>query len=171
MCSGAIFLIGLFLLFRGEFRYANRTIRREQARIIAFLLMVPFLFGVCAGMVIGLNSEPATTMEGLLDSAGNLFLIEVVMLLGVIGAVAYWIYQQPVTAPNLSSTSVMPDSGKAVLTPEEAAVYLRVTPAEVHALIEDGRLPAARIGGEYRIARRAVDDFLSSRADDPFEGI
>ncbi len=56
--------------------------------------------------------------------------------------------QQPVAAP-------------AVMTLEQAAGSLQVSPADIQALIDDGSLQAKRIGSHYRIAKRAIDDFLA----------
>jgi excisionase family DNA binding protein len=47
-----------------------------------------------------------------------------------------------------------------ILTVPEAAAYLRVTEEDVMRLIDDGKLPAARFGDSFRIARIAIDDFL-----------
>jgi excisionase family DNA binding protein len=52
------------------------------------------------------------------------------------------------------------DFGK-VLTVADAARYLKVTDADVLDLINDGKLPASRIGSDYRIARSAIDDMLA----------
>ncbi|MYC22581.1 MAG: helix-turn-helix domain-containing protein, partial [Caldilineaceae bacterium SB0662_bin_25] len=49
----------------------------------------------------------------------------------------------------------------AVMTLEQAAAYLQVAPADIQALIDDGSLQAKRIGAQYRIARKAIDDFLA----------
>jgi excisionase family DNA binding protein len=50
------------------------------------------------------------------------------------------------------------------MTVPEAAAYMRVTEREVLDLIEGGKLPAARMGGDnYRIARIAIDDFVAGR--------
>ena len=47
------------------------------------------------------------------------------------------------------------------MTLEQAANYLQVTPADIQALIDDGSLQARQIGSHYRIARKAIDDFLA----------
>lgn len=51
-----------------------------------------------------------------------------------------------------------------MLTPEEVAEYLRVTPATVYASIRQGRLVAFRVGQQYRISRENLDLFLLSNA-------
>lgn len=51
-----------------------------------------------------------------------------------------------------------------MLTPEEVAEYLRVTPATVYTSIRQGRLVAFRVGQQYRISRENLDLFLLSNA-------
>ncbi len=48
-----------------------------------------------------------------------------------------------------------------VMTPTEAASYLRVAEEDVLAAIEGGELRAKKIGNAYRISKKALDDFLS----------
>ena len=50
-----------------------------------------------------------------------------------------------------------------IMTVAEVAAYLRVTEADVIKLIEAGKLGAARIGDTYRIAKIAVDDFMTRK--------
>lgn len=47
-----------------------------------------------------------------------------------------------------------------VMTPSEAATYLRVSEEDVVAAIKDGSLKAKQIGKAYRISKEALDDFL-----------
>ena len=47
-----------------------------------------------------------------------------------------------------------------VMTPSEAATYLRVSEEDVLAAIEAGDLRAKRIGNAYRISKESLDDFL-----------
>jgi excisionase family DNA binding protein len=44
----------------------------------------------------------------------------------------------------------------------EAASYLKVSEADVQSLIDEGQLKAKKIGSQFRIARKALDDFLAS---------
>lgn len=48
-----------------------------------------------------------------------------------------------------------------VMTPSEAAAYLKVAEEDVIAAIEAGDLKAKKIGKAYRISKEALDDFLS----------
>ena len=50
--------------------------------------------------------------------------------------------------------------GLQVLTPEQAAQLLSVTPQDVIAAIEAGELKARKIGSAYRIAQAALDEYL-----------
>ncbi len=49
-----------------------------------------------------------------------------------------------------------------VMTPSEAASYLKVAEEDVIAAIEAGQIKAKKIGKAYRISREALDEFLSS---------
>lgn len=55
-----------------------------------------------------------------------------------------------------------PAAGPAsVMTPSEAAAYLRVSEEDVLAAIEAGDLKARKIGNAFRISKSALDDFLA----------
>lgn len=47
-----------------------------------------------------------------------------------------------------------------VLTVKGAAAFLRVTPVYIRRLIKTGRLPASRIGDEYRIRLATLERLL-----------
>src|SRR5579859_7880548 len=47
-----------------------------------------------------------------------------------------------------------------VLTLDEAAAYLRVTPEQVRAQAASGQPPAQQFGGEWRFLKAALDDWL-----------
>jgi len=49
-----------------------------------------------------------------------------------------------------------------VMNLAEAAAYLKVGEGDVLELISSGQVKAKKIGSEYRIARKALDDFLAS---------
>jgi len=60
----------------------------------------------------------------------------------------------PSPAPSSSTPSVM--------TPSEAATYLRVSEEDVVAAITAGDLKAKKIGNAFRISKEALDEFLKS---------
>lgn len=47
-------------------------------------------------------------------------------------------------------------------TPSEVAGTFRVTRRTVYTMIARGDLPAARVGGQWRIPRRAVDELAAA---------
>lgn len=49
-----------------------------------------------------------------------------------------------------------------VMTPSEAASYLKVSEEDVMAAIKDKSLKAKKVGNAYRISKSALDDFLKS---------
>ncbi|WP_376791570.1 SPFH domain-containing protein [Thermoflexus sp.] len=53
-----------------------------------------------------------------------------------------------------------PPTAPEVMTVEEAAAYLKVSPEDVLQLIESGQLKARKIGTTYRISRSAIEEFL-----------
>jgi len=66
---------------------------------------------------------------------------------------------QGATQPQQAAASAAAPS---VMTLAEAAAYLKVNPADVQALITSGQVKAKQIGSDYRIAKKALDDFLAS---------
>jgi excisionase family DNA binding protein len=74
-------------------------------------------------------------------------------LSGMTGAAASAGQTPPPTTPPASST---PD----VMTPSEAATYLRVSEEDVVAAITAGDLKAKKIGNAFRISKEALDAFL-----------
>lgn len=162
MCSGIAFFFGLFLLFRGQLVVNNRLIPPNKTRMIALLLMAPLAIGLFAGMAL---FSPGGALD--FDTLQNAALIELVALVGAIGAVYYIISSTPPssTLPLNRMQPFVPPSAPPpapdIMTIPEAAAYLRVSEAEVMRLIDDGKLPAARIGDSFRIARIAIEDFLN----------
>jgi excisionase family DNA binding protein len=66
--------------------------------------------------------------------------------------------QQQPKGPNGGGTpsGTMPD----VMTPAEAAGFLKVSEEDVMAAINDGSLKAKKLGNAYRISRDSVEAFL-----------
>jgi len=194
MCSGITFLVGLFLLFKGDFRISNRWIPPQQGRTIGLILMAPFVIGICAGALLlpsVMNAaERAADMDALMSSPQvmQIVLIEFGALIIALGLAIYAVLSVPPsdgarTAPPRSmgtppgthplemeraspfapprppSSAPPPD----IMTVEQAARYLGVTPKEIIELIETSRLGAVRSGGSYLIARSALDDYRSRK--------
>jgi excisionase family DNA binding protein len=47
------------------------------------------------------------------------------------------------------------------LTVRELAAYLRISLRKAYALVESGEVPAARVGGQFRIPREELDRRLA----------
>jgi excisionase family DNA binding protein len=56
-----------------------------------------------------------------------------------------------------SAAAAVPD----VMTPTEAASYLKVAEEDIVAAIEEGQIKAKKIGKAYRISKDALDEFLN----------
>jgi excisionase family DNA binding protein len=53
------------------------------------------------------------------------------------------------------------------LTVRELAAYLRVSVRTAYQLVYDGAVPAARVGGQYRIPRAQLDERLAQTMREP----
>lgn len=79
---------------------------------------------------------------------------------GMAGMIANTMATAHSTAATGSSTAAPGDP--AVMTLDEAAAYLRVSAADIQAIIDSGDLKAKKIGSQYRISKEAVDAYLSN---------
>ena len=95
--------------------------------------------GIGAGM--GIGNVLGQTLQGMTPAAGA-------------AAAAPQAPQSPAGPAAAATPSVM--------TPSEAAAYLRVSEEDVIAAITAGDLKAKKIGNAYRISKEALDAFLSS---------
>ena len=186
-----LLLIGIFLLIKGDFRIAGRSIPKDQGRLIGIVLAAPFTISFCASFFIVSSYvstiDPTTldsfdTLMTLMDSPeyAGLMTLEVVSMIIAVAVAGYLIFSRPQTPPGvpaefpppmrppsasyplplstLTSSTPLPS----VMTVAEAAAYLRVTEADIQGLIDDGKLPAARTASGFRIARSAIDDYLTN---------
>ncbi|HXG51960.1 MAG TPA: helix-turn-helix domain-containing protein [candidate division Zixibacteria bacterium] len=53
------------------------------------------------------------------------------------------------------------------LTTKEVARYLRVNPYTVYRLVSQKKLPAYKVGSQWRFKRAVLDQWLSSRLNTP----
>lgn len=71
---------------------------------------------------------------------------------------------QAMSSSQPAAPAAAPSAGNAaastIMTVEEAAAYLRVTPADVQAMIDSGDLKARKIGSQVRISKEVIDAFL-----------
>jgi excisionase family DNA binding protein len=74
-------------------------------------------------------------------------------------------YQAPAAPGAATGGPAAPTGGgptPEVMNPAQAAAYLQVTEADVMQMITGGQLKAKQVGSQYRIAKKALDDFLAS---------
>ncbi|CAG0932053.1 hypothetical protein TFLX_02432 [Thermoflexales bacterium] len=70
--------------------------------------------------------------------------------------------QQSPAQPAASSVPTGGGPTPEVMSPAEAANYLKVSEADVMAMITEGQIKAKQIGTQFRISKKALDDFLHS---------
>jgi len=56
-----------------------------------------------------------------------------------------------------------PDSGNEILTLEEVAAYLRLTPQTIYKWAQERRIPAVKLGKEWRFRRSILDRWLDEQ--------
>ena len=74
-------------------------------------------------------------------------------------AMGQTLQQQPAQPPaaQQAAPAVVPD----VMNPAQVAAYLQVSEADIMQMIESGELKARKIGSQYRISKKVVDEFLA----------
>jgi excisionase family DNA binding protein len=171
ICEGILFFIGLSMVASGRVKVGQRFIEGQRVRMAGWVLMSPpVIVFVIAMMIAPQYVDSNATLDEIVASLTPLLLFEFAVLVGAI-SLASWLIghasnsqqQVPLTPMQMQMKMQMPPEpvfGK-VLTLNEAALYLRISEDAVLDLINTGQLPAARFGGEYRIARSAIDDYLT----------
>lgn len=168
ICEGFFFFAGLYGLITGRFRIGERRVVGRRARLIGAVLILPLAFGLTLGFIIGMKA--GLSGGGIddinWDAISSVATLELLMMIGALVAAVALVFTAP-EAETVSGTpsheAFPPVSVPSVMTLAEAAQYLRISQAEVIQLIDDGKIAAARIGGDYRIARVVLDELLQSR--------
>jgi excisionase family DNA binding protein len=78
--------------------------------------------------------------------------------MGIGGALGDAIRQASKGGGGVESAASVPD----VMTPSEAATYLRVAEEDVVAAIKEGDIKARKVGKAYRISKKSLDEFLNA---------
>ncbi len=60
--------------------------------------------------------------------------------------------------------------GVQVLNAKEAAELLRVSMTTMTMLLRTGKIPAVKVGREWRLSRSALEDFLAGKTQEQREG-
>ncbi len=58
-----------------------------------------------------------------------------------------------------------------IMTLEEIAAYLRVKPQTIYTWAQDKKIPAAKLGKEWRFKRSIIDEWYLQHIDDKFNDI
>ncbi len=63
----------------------------------------------------------------------------------------------------------MPDDE--IMTLEEVAAYLKVRPQTIYTWAQEKRIPAAKLGKEWRFKRSIIDAWFNQHIDEKFDQI
>ena len=58
-----------------------------------------------------------------------------------------------------------------IMTLEEVAGYLKMKPQTIYTWAQSGKIPAAKIGKEWRFRRSIVDEWFNEHIDEKFQAI
>ncbi len=170
ICEAILIVLGAYMLLAGRIDINGVRASGRNVRLAGAALMAPLAFGVLAAPLFLQISGGTITAELLLAAS----CVELLVVVGAVSVASTLVRQaraggqrapspMPFTAPFLMRAPLAPaaQAAPSVMTLAEAAAYLRASEQDVLDLIDDGKLPAARVGGAYRIARRAIDDYLA----------
>lgn len=55
-----------------------------------------------------------------------------------------------------------------IMTLEEVAAYLRLKPQTVYTWAQEGKIPAAKLGNQWRFKKSMIDRWFNQHIDDKF---
>ncbi|MDN5200403.1 helix-turn-helix domain-containing protein [Fulvivirgaceae bacterium BMA10] len=58
-----------------------------------------------------------------------------------------------------------------IMTIEEVARYLKMKPQTIYTWAQNGKIPAAKIGKEWRFKRAIIDEWFNQHIDEKFQPI
>ena len=58
-----------------------------------------------------------------------------------------------------------------ILTIEEVAAYLRLKPQTIYTWAQEGKIPAAKLGNQWRFKRSMIDRWFDRHIDDKFNDL
>ncbi len=176
-----LFIIGAVLRYRGKLRLGGFEAEGRHVRAAGVVLMLPASLSFVLGLIIGLLS--GGRLDSIMNVLGLLSMVELVFNV-VAAIVAYILIVDPDGAPQLPGVlgdiqrerrqnfqsireaklhrvdpPVRQQTFGSILSVPQAAVYLGLSEAAIIDLIEDGKIPAARVNYHYQIARSVLDDF------------
>jgi excisionase family DNA binding protein len=57
------------------------------------------------------------------------------------------------------------------MTLEEVAAYLRLKPQTIYSWVQDKRIPAAKLGKEWRFRKSIIDEWFLQHIDEKFDEV
>ena len=69
------------------------------------------------------------------------------------------------------STQRIPAVDTDIMTLEEVAAYLKVKPQTIYTWAQAGRIPAAKLGKEWRFKKSIIDRWFDSHIDEKFADV
>ena len=60
---------------------------------------------------------------------------------------------------------------KEIMTVEDVAVYLKMKPQTIYTWAQKGKIPAAKIGKEWRFRKDIIDEWFQQHFDEKFQAI
>lgn len=61
------------------------------------------------------------------------------------------------------------DNSDKIMTLEEVAEYLRVKPQTIYSWAQEKKIPAAKLGKEWRFRKSMIDQWFNEHIDDKFK--
>ena len=58
-----------------------------------------------------------------------------------------------------------------IMTIEEVAAYLRLKPQTIYTWAQEGKIPAAKLGNQWRFKRSVIDRWFDQHIDDRFNDL
>lgn len=174
MLSLILLMVGAVLYFMGRVSLGNFRAEGRHVRVAGLVLMFPatftFLLSLFTGLIFARNVDMLLFLVQVLAFVELSFMV-------VSGIIAYILLAAPAGAPRLPGilgqvqtqrTTAQPEPPRvkenfpSVMNVAQAARYLQMSEADVLALIDAGKLAAARVNYNYRIARMSLDELLES---------
>ncbi|GAB1420391.1 hypothetical protein MASR2M15_04880 [Anaerolineales bacterium] len=174
ICESILLIFGLYFIFTSRVKAFGYDIRGAGVKKAGLVLLAPLAATFVMSFILSYQAiDPVAgtvNMNQISEILYPLSILEIILMIGSIAFAfillqgAYREQSNPSHKENIAHTETKYSSSPApaIMSLEEAADYLRVQEDDLIELINGGQIPAARIGGNYRIAKSAIDDYLTN---------
>ncbi len=179
-------VIGAVLYYTRRFSFGGLQTQGRHVRAAGLLLMFPaaftFLLSFFAGVIFARSEAAIVTLFNIMAAVEIISMVLAVgaayillanpsnapRLPGILGDIQRERQDEPAAAPQPPVARVQPaqpvrEHFPTIMTVAQAAQYLQVSEAQIMDLIDGGKLAAARINYNYRIAKSNLDELLAAR--------